>query len=367
MLIPQLHGKPFGPRLIEELKKAEQVDIATAWIRASGVRQIADELTAFLKRGGKLRVVVGVDCENTSAEGLDELIEATEAGKKRVFLAVRHNEASSVFHPKVYAFRTEDECRVYVGSSNLTESGLYLNEEASGLLVEPRAGKLETSVDGLFDSLLDKSDNLVLPLTKNLVKKLLKEGYVGAEASLPGKSSNRARRFRPKKQRLFGSRHPKRPPRKKGPAAAPPIEPPKDSPAGDWSTVYLRLRLARGTQAQIPIRVVREVRRRLGLTDIDGALEVTLRSGGGKQKISPTYSGSPDHPNTYKFEALETAGHPLLRMDIVGGQVIVEKLDSDDPAGRIIDKFLVDGLTLDPPATIATTRDLDHATLYRFV
>src|SRR5204863_7907540 len=54
-------------------------------------------------------------------------------GDVRVY--VRHNEATPIFHPKLYGFRSGVECRVLVGSNNMTGAGLSQNEEVAALLV----------------------------------------------------------------------------------------------------------------------------------------------------------------------------------------------------------------------------------------
>lgn len=367
MLLPQLEGQPFGPRLRKELATAQQVDIAAAWVRASGIRHIREALEELLGRGGSLRAVVGLDADNTSVEGLRELVAIGEVAPQRASFFVRHNEAYSVYHPKVYAIRTAEECRILVGSNNLTGAGFFVNEEMSALLKEKRGGKLEVSLDAYFEALTEQASGLVKPLTSEFIDLLFQHGYVRPEATLPGKSKNRARRRETKGQSLFAFKAPKRaPPRPPAPPEAPRIEPQADEPAGDWSRVFLRLRLARGTQAQIPATVVRAFRARLGLVPQDGPLDVAIAGSKERQKISPAYTKkNKSGPNTYKFEASQPKGNPLLRMELVGDDVIVQNLDSGDAAGASIEKFILDGLTLTPPQTFRR-RLTENATLWRF-
>jgi HKD family nuclease len=367
LLLPQLDGRPFGPRLRKELEAAQQVDIAAAWVRASGVRHIREALEDLLGRGGSIRVVVGLDADNTSTEGLRELAAIGDAAPERATFFVRHNEAYAVYHPKVYAIRTAAECRVLVGSNNLTGAGLFVNEEMSALLQEKRGGKLEGSLDAYFAELCDLASGLVKPLTPAFIDQLVQHGYVRPEATLPGKSKNRARRKETKGEALFAFKAPKRaPPKPPAPPEAPRIEPQADEPAADWNRVFIRLRLARGTQAQIPATVVRALRARLGLTPQDGPLDVAIAGSQDRQMISPAYTKkNKSGPNTYKFEAFAPTGNPLLRMEVVGQDVIVQKLDSGDAAGAIVEKFILDGLTTDPPQTFRR-RHTENATLWRF-
>ena len=130
MLIPQYcDSSPFVNVLQKELAQAERVDIASAWARASGVGLLWKALTDLLERGGGVRAVIGLDLENTSIEGLEMLLKL----QGQVELWVRHNEASTTYHPKLYAFETATHARVYVGSNNLTGAGLSANEELSAI------------------------------------------------------------------------------------------------------------------------------------------------------------------------------------------------------------------------------------------
>jgi len=74
MLIPQFYGRPFVDTLVREFAGADRAYVATAWVRASGVGLLWDSITNMLGRGGRLRIVAGIDRENTSREGLAMLL-----------------------------------------------------------------------------------------------------------------------------------------------------------------------------------------------------------------------------------------------------------------------------------------------------
>ena len=375
MLIPQFYGRPFADVLACELAVAERVHIATAWVRASGVGLLWDELAGLLNRGGRLRIVAGIDRENTSREGLAALLALN--GDVRVW--VRHNEASPIFHPKLYAFRTAEECRVHVGSNNLTGAGLSQNEEISGLLVEPRRGKLEKSLITYMGQLRASEDGLAKVLDGALLDRLIADGYVESEARLRGKAASTARSRAPG-GRLFGSRQPRR--RRIAPGMPLPnaIEPRPETPSADWRRVFVKLRLARGTQGQLPLSVAREVRRMLGEEDLDGPFTVIDRHTRAERQISPTYpKRRPEAANTYKIEAMPAEGHAILKLELVGKRVLAEFFDSVQTDGRAVYDFLMDGLRTDPPLTIdpngvvatrAASQSVEDAaegvTLYRF-
>lgn len=348
MLVPQLHGRPFVDTVLREIADSEQVQIATAWVRASGVGLLWAGLIGFLERGGSLRVVAGVDRDNTSVEGLTMLLELP--GDVRVW--VRHNEASPIFHPKLYAFRSDAEVRVLIGSNNLTGAGLTQNEELSGLWSDVPGGHLEHSLNDYIAEITDESSGLVRPLDRELLDQLLAAGYIDLEARLRGKAASALRR-RPEGPALFASRA--APARRISNAVPIPgdIEPADNTPPADWRRVFVKLRLARGTQGQIPLAVAREVRRRLGLEGIDGPFTVIDRHSRTERLISPTFpERRPDVANTYKIEAIAPEGDAVLKLELIGRQVLAEFFDTAQPDGRAVFMFVIDGLRSEPPLTV---------------
>ncbi|MFN3817358.1 phospholipase D-like domain-containing protein [Blastomonas sp.] len=371
MLIPQFYdGSPFVDMLRKELAQATHVDIASAWARASGVGLILQALMALLERGGSLQAVIGVDRENTSIEGLEMLLRLQ--GQADIW--VRHNEASSIYHPKFYAFKTTTHARAYIGSNNLTGAGLSTNEELSALLVEPKGGQLEASISSYMAALVDTKDNLAHKLDAAFLKQLVDGGYVLPESRLRGKSA-RTRATAAKPDALFGFKAPKR-------RHVPPgllvsaIEPGPAEPSADWKRIFVKLRLARGTQGQLPVPVAHELRRQLGQTDLDGPIPIILNNV--ERVISPTFAKrNPNFANTYKIEMKPSDDDPVIKIELVGDRVLVQQFDTKSPAGQAHLRYILDGLHTDPVQTFsrgipkgASSEDIEEAakgvTLYRY-
>jgi len=374
MLIPQYTDRsPFVDVLRKRIAEASRVDIASAWARASGVGLIWKGLQGLLDRSGAIRAIVGVDRENTSIEGLEMLLGLSGD----VQLWVRHNEASSIYHPKLYAFETASDVHVYIGSNNMTGAGLSTNEEISAYLKEARGGPLHNSVADYFTTLSDPSDNLSRQLDAALLKQMVDAGYILPEARLRGKSArSRSERSNGKTTPLFGFKAPKRIKVAKQLLPAT-IEPSPSEPVADWKRVFVKLRLARGTQGQLPVAVARELRRRLGETAVDGPIPIMLKGHPVQRAISPTYAKrNPSIANTYKIEALQSVGDPVIEVQLVGSQVIVEQYDTSTPEGAAILRYMLDGLHTDPVQTViksmptGTRAEMDAAamgvTLYRY-
>jgi len=120
----------FGNDLLGHILDEQwtRLEIGVAWVRQSGTKHVRNAIKSFLHRGGILRASVGIDIENTSKEGLQDLLSLCAEGDMEVF--VSHNETrSSTFHPKVYLFSNDQKAKLIVGSNNITESGLFTNVE----------------------------------------------------------------------------------------------------------------------------------------------------------------------------------------------------------------------------------------------
>jgi hypothetical protein len=102
----------------------ESLDFATAWCGNPRPGLPYKYLHTF---GGPIKATVGQHFNQTHPDAIESL---TKAGVNlRVFKKTR-----DVFHPKAYIFSSEQVVAIFVGSSNLTFSGFYRNEEMNILL-----------------------------------------------------------------------------------------------------------------------------------------------------------------------------------------------------------------------------------------
>ena len=111
----------IGP-LLENLDRAQQVDIAVAFVLESGVDVIGAHLREVLERGGNVRLLTGDYMDATDPRALRRLLDLEGKGtiERRVF-----ESSSESFHPKAYIFVGRSGSGVaYVGSSNLTRPAL---------------------------------------------------------------------------------------------------------------------------------------------------------------------------------------------------------------------------------------------------
>jgi len=99
-----------------------------AFVSTGGLRNIIDQLLEFKKKGGTIRFYVGVDLNATSKEALEQMLE----NEFETYIIYSPNNI--IYHPKIYIFEGTKVSRTIIGSSNLTESGLFQNIEASTCL-----------------------------------------------------------------------------------------------------------------------------------------------------------------------------------------------------------------------------------------
>lgn len=187
-------GQPFTdhPNLVDFIEHArddgfDELKIAVAWAKRSGLGRVWDALEAFRAQGGKVLLILGVSEGGATVEGLELALQVADEGY--VF-----HDPRRTFHPKVYFASSSGQRSLLVGSSNLTAGGLSWNYEAS-TWVDWDAGEGEDVTDKVsawFDGLIAETESCS-PLTANLIADLVKSGdiVIGSES--------RARRVQKKK------------------------------------------------------------------------------------------------------------------------------------------------------------------------
>ena len=157
---------------------------AVAFVKRSGVTHIAGGLAEFAQ-SKRVEIVVGVDHQGTSYEGLKELLNSTLPNGRVV---VVHNRLPHTFHPKVYLFKSPESAEFVIGSGNLTQGGLYTNYEA-GLQVsldlreETHRGLLQR-IEGVLDVWADERSGTSWELSDSRLEALVTAGLVPKEADM---------------------------------------------------------------------------------------------------------------------------------------------------------------------------------------
>lgn len=187
--------QPFSEQRLGEILKtalSEQGQLwssfqaAVAFAKRSGVANLQNELQGFVDRGGYVRMVVGIDQYGTSIEALSDLL-ITIGNKGEIWINHDSNKYIT-FHPKVYLLEAESSALLIVGSGNLTEGGLYTNDEAS-LVYELDLSKTDDQI--LLNEVKDALDkwcsndlDSVRKLDEVLLQELIELDYIRPEAKV---------------------------------------------------------------------------------------------------------------------------------------------------------------------------------------
>lgn len=349
----------FGKALADDLEsgKWNRAEMAVAWVRRSGTRHIATPFSKFLKLGGFAQVTVGVDIENTSHEGLSDLLELQSEGSIETY--IHHNEAEVVFHPKVYLLRNNAEARLIVGSNNLTEAGLFMNTEAGLQIDAPLADPVIADARNALAAWRDPASGLARRLDSTLLNDLLTLGYIFPEEELRRRrkgSNEQSKKKRPKReQALFKFQHVTRP-EVRGTVVK------TEKVAG--TLLLMRVRraseTARRTQIQLPIRKIK--------TDFfDGITDIVSAHDGRAHKL--VHAIARGVLNTIKTEIpeIKLMADPVLRFERTANAIIYQAFDSASVLGVPIRRALLNGFAMNPPATLQTVADRSRATWWRFI
>ena len=138
---------PLAAHLKAHLERAHNVDLAIAFVQASGLRVLWPDLVRMLQRdGSRLRLVTGDYLGVTDPVALVDLLNLQERYPTQLHLRVFETRGH-VFHPKAYLIADGQGRAVsFVGSSNLSQSALTTGVQPIGrvgeLVLRPHAAHL---------------------------------------------------------------------------------------------------------------------------------------------------------------------------------------------------------------------------------
>ncbi|WP_277115158.1 phospholipase D family protein [Chryseobacterium sp.] len=117
-----------GDKIIELLKNEsiKNFTVLTAFTSESIISKLFLYLQTEKITIDKVRIVTGIDQKGTTKEALQSLLSFADI-ESRVFYSSTFN----IFHPKIYLLEAEEKTYLIIGSSNLTQQGLFVNIESS--------------------------------------------------------------------------------------------------------------------------------------------------------------------------------------------------------------------------------------------
>ena len=189
-----------------------------AFVSTGGLKNIIDEMLAFKAAGGEIKLYLGVNLNATSKEALEKLLE------HEIESYVVYSPNNIIYHPKIYAFKGDNTTRAIIGSSNLTESGLFQNIEASICVDfesdDENGSEFLSDIYDHFNAIINHEHPSCQLLTQEVLEILLESNVVLPEEVGRAKSNKINKEFGQKETKvntrllaLFGKVKAKRPPK----------------------------------------------------------------------------------------------------------------------------------------------------------
>lgn len=201
-----------------ESEKYSSFNAFVAFVSTGGLKNIIDQMLAFREAGGEIKLYLGVNLNATSKEALEKLLE------HGIQSYVIYSPNNIIYHPKIYAFAGNETTRAIVGSSNLTESGLFQNIEASVCIDfesdDENGNEFLADIYDHFNAIINQEHPSCQLLTQEVLDILIESNIVLPEATSRAKTNKINKEFGQKETKvntrlleLFGKIKGKRPPK----------------------------------------------------------------------------------------------------------------------------------------------------------
>ena len=148
------NGQKVFSSIEDELLRCDSFVISVAFITRGGITPLLQTLQELERRGVPGRILTTDYLEFSDPVALD-----TIASLSNIELRMYQTElAGNGFHTKGYIFQKEEEYRLIIGSSNLTQDALTRNMEWNTKLVSTNKGEMVGSVLSEFEKLWNATE-----------------------------------------------------------------------------------------------------------------------------------------------------------------------------------------------------------------
>ncbi|MBZ0297286.1 MAG: phospholipase D family protein [Anaerolineae bacterium] len=189
VILQPFSDEKLGTLLNRELEATtgySSFQAAVAFLKMSGMQHIQSALQTFIDREGYIRMVVGIDQYGTSFEALQTLL-AIIGNRGEIWINYDTRQYIT-FHPKLYLFEGTEQTLLVLGSGNLTEGGLFTNDEASSINLllpsNPEDLSVIQEVKAAIDNWCMADEANTRKLDEELLHKLLEGDLLRTESQI---------------------------------------------------------------------------------------------------------------------------------------------------------------------------------------
>jgi HKD family nuclease len=115
----------------ELLSQADEVWMATAFLKYSGTELLLSSIKSHIKKGKPISIIAGQHFGLTDPDALKMLFECFQKHTKANAYLDKAVNKTQTFHPKLSLFRIGETGVIITGSANITSGGLVSNQEVS--------------------------------------------------------------------------------------------------------------------------------------------------------------------------------------------------------------------------------------------
>ena len=155
-------GQKVLTAIDRELLECTSFDISVAFITKSGVTPLLQTLKELEKRKIPGRILTTDYLMFSEPDAL-----AVLSGLKNIELRMFHTENGPGFHTKGYIFEKEGVYRIIIGSANMTQSALTVNQEWNTKIVSTEKGEFAKKVQAEFEILWNSRHSLEYEIFKD--------------------------------------------------------------------------------------------------------------------------------------------------------------------------------------------------------
>lgn len=154
-LIVNSHGGNLLTELKESLSECKKFYFSVAFINFSGIQLLLDSFKTLEEKGVKGKIITSTYLNFTEPKALERV-----RNFNNIDLKVFITDDEIGFHTKAYIFENEDDYKIIIGSSNITQGALKRNIEWNVMIISKKNSEFVESILWEYDNLWD-STNLV--------------------------------------------------------------------------------------------------------------------------------------------------------------------------------------------------------------